>query len=246
MKKIVEICCGSYDDARAAHLGGARRIELNQALFLGGLTPSIGSLILTKKNTDLEVVSMVRPRGAGFCYTEDEFQCMLEDCRLLLENGSDGIAFGFLTSSFTIDRARTEAFIKLIHSYGRTAVFHRAFDCTTDPFEAIELLISLGADRVLTSGLADKAQDGIELLKTLQEHYGSQIQILAGSGINASNALTLMNATGITQVHSSCKSWCQDITTRGMSVSYAYCPDNELAYDVVSAQLVRNIISSVN
>ena len=245
MKKIVEICCGSYDDARAAFLGGAHRIELNQALFLGGLTPGIGSLILTKQHTSLEVISMVRPRGAGFCYTESEYNTMTEDCRLLLENGSDGIAFGFLTEDFTIDEERTRSFTDLIHSYGKTAVFHRAFDCTKDPFQAIELLIRLGVDRVLTSGLADKAVQGIDLLKKLQDLFGSRIEILAGSGINASNAKELMDKTGLTQVHSSCKAWAHDATTKGSFVSYAYCPQDELAYDIVSTDLVKKIVSAV-
>ncbi len=85
---MIEICCGSYEDAINSYIGGAKRIELNSALHLGGLTPSIGSLTLTKKNTDLKVICMVRPRGAGFCYNDIEFEQMMEDARVLLENGS--------------------------------------------------------------------------------------------------------------------------------------------------------------
>lgn len=96
MERIIEICCGSYEDALAAYRGGAKRIELNSALYLGGLTPSLGSLILTKKNTDLKVITMVRPRGAGFCYSEADFETMKMDARLLMENGADGVAFGCL------------------------------------------------------------------------------------------------------------------------------------------------------
>ena len=95
---MIEICCGSYEDALAAWKGGAERIELNSALYLGGLTPSIGSLRLVKENTGLKVISMVRPRGAGFNYTEAETEQMFADARILMENGSDGLAFGFLTS----------------------------------------------------------------------------------------------------------------------------------------------------
>ena len=80
---MIEICCGSYEDAMNAYLGGAKRIELNSALHLGGLTPTLGSLILTKKNTDLKVICMVRPRGAGFCYNDMEFEQIMEDARIL-------------------------------------------------------------------------------------------------------------------------------------------------------------------
>ena len=185
---IIEICCGSYEDALAAYNGGAKRIELNQALYLGGLTPDISALKLTKKNTDLVVVCMVRPRGAGFCYTDNEYEAMLIDLKLLLDNGADGIAFGFLTGDFEIDKTRTKEFIDIIHSYGKTAVYHRAFDCTKDPYKAIETLIDLGADRILTSGQMNKAMEGIELIKNLQLKYGDRIELLAGSGMNASNA----------------------------------------------------------
>lgn len=92
MERIVEICCGSYEDALNAYRGGASRIELNSALHLGGLTPSLASLVLTKKHTDLKVITMIRPRGAGFCYSEDEFEVMKADTLLMMEHGADGVA----------------------------------------------------------------------------------------------------------------------------------------------------------
>ena len=96
MERIVEICCGSYEDAMNAYHGGAKRIELNSGLHLGGLTPSLGTLLLTKKNTNLKVITMVRPRGAGFYYSEADFEVMKEDALLMMQNGADGIAFGCL------------------------------------------------------------------------------------------------------------------------------------------------------
>ncbi len=246
MKKIVEICCGSYEDAYQAWLGGAKRIELNQALFLGGLTPSLSSLILTKQHTDLNVVSMVRPRGAGFCYTPTEYESMRLDCKLLLDHGTDGIAFGFLLPDCSIDVERTKAFVDLIHSYGKEAVFHRAFDCVKDPFAAIETLISIGVDRLLTSGLEAKAMDALPLLKKLSDCYGEDIQLLAGSGVNADNSVALMEATGICQIHSSCKDWNHDPTTCGPHVSYAYCPSDDCAYEIVSKDLVERLVQKVS
>ena len=243
---MIEICCGSYEDALAASRGGAERIELNCALALGGLTPSVGCLRLVKKNTALKVISMVRPRGAGFCYTETEAEQMFEDARALLENGSDGLAFGFLTEDGEIDAERTGEMIRLIHSYdGREAVFHRAFDYTSNPRKAMRKLIELGADRVLTSGLRDKAEQGKELLRELNEEFGSEIEILAGSGVNGDNARSLMEETGLTQVHSSCKDWRRDATTTGEHVTYRFAPEpHENNYDVVSEALVRKLVEN--
>ncbi len=246
MERIVEICCGSYEDALNAYQGGAKRVELNSALHLGGLTPSLGSLILTKQNTDLEVICMVRPRGAGFCYSESEFEVMKYDAKLLMENDSDGLAFGFLDKQGNIDKDKTKQMIDVIKQYHGTAVFHRAFDCVSNPYESIETLIDLGVNRVLTSGLENKAMDGINLIKDLQVKYGSQIEILAGSGINATNARTIMDETEIYQVHSSCKDWINDPTTSMNYVSYTYASSpHENDYDVVSQQLVEELINSI-
>lgn len=246
MERLVEICCGSYYDAIQAYKGGATRIELNSGLHLGGLTPSLGSLKLTKKNTDLKVICMVRTRGAGFHYLNEDFETMLEDCRTLMQNGADGIAFGCLDETGNIDVEQTKQMIEIIKEYHGEVVFHRAFDCVSDPYESIETLIDLGVDRVLTSGLKAKAMDGKELIKELQEKYGNQIQILAGSGMNASNAKEMMDFTGIYQVHSSCKDWINDPTTTGKDVTYSYASiPHENDYDVVSQDLVNTLVNSI-
>lgn len=246
MTRIIEICCGSYYDALQAYHGGATRIELNSGLHLGGLTPSLGALKLTKKNTDLKVICMVRTRGAGFHYLSEDFETMLEDCRTLMANGADGIAFGCLDENGNIDIKQTKQMIDIIKEYHGEVVFHRAFDCVSDPFASIETLIDLGVDRVLTSGLKAKAMDGIELIKTLQEKYGNHIEILAGSGMNADNAKTMMDYTGIFQVHSSCKDWINDPTTTGKDVTYSYAPaPHENDYDVVSVELVKRLVNSI-
>lgn len=243
MEKIVEICCGSYEDALSSYRGGAKRIELNSALHLGGLTPSLATLKLTKENTDLKVICMVRPRGAGFHYTDVEFEVMKYDARILMENGSDGLAFGFLDENGNIDIDQTKQMIDIVKEYHGEAVFHRAYDCVNDPYKAIETLIELGVDRVLTSGLEPKAMEGIELIKELQEKYGDHIEILAGSGMNATNANEMIEKTGIYQVHSSCKDWVNDPTTSCHHVSYSFAlAPHENDYDIVSQELVEKIV----
>ena len=171
MERLVEICCGSYEDALNAYYGKAKRIELNSALHLGGLTPSIASLKLTKKNTNLKIITMIRPRGAGFCYNDIEFEVMKEDARCMLENKADGIAFGCLNQDGSINEKQTKEMIDIIKEYQGEVVFHRAFDCVADPYASIELLIHLGVDRILTSGLKPKAMDGKELIKDLQNKF---------------------------------------------------------------------------
>lgn len=242
-EKIVEICCGSYEDALVASRGGAKRIELNSALHLGGLTPSLGTLLLVKKYTSQKVIAMVRPRGAGFCYSEPEFETMKLDAELLLKNGADGIAFGCLDETGALDEKRIQEMTKIIKDHHGEAVFHRAFDCVKDPYEAIEVLIGIGADRVLTSGLKKSAEEGMELLGRLQKKYGDKIEILAGGGINASNAGSLMKKTGIWQVHSSCRGWFCDVTTTGEEVSYSYGDaPHENDYDGVDEILVKKLV----
>lgn len=246
MKNIIEVCTGSYQDCLAAWKGGADRAELNSALSVGGLTPGIASLRRVKKDTGLKVICMVRPRAAGFCYDADDAETMFADASLLLENGADGIAFGFLKEDGSVEPVLTEKMTSLIHRYGGEAVFHRAFDVTPDPFSAMEQLIACGIDRVLTSGQQAKAMDGVGLIRELQEKYGSRIQILAGSGMNAANAMEMIRIAGVHQVHSSCKSYACDPTTGKNGVSYAYLPaPHESDYDVVDEALVRKLVEAV-
>lgn len=247
MKTTVEICTGSYADCMAAFHGGAERVELNSALSVGGLTASVAVLRRVKKETTLKVICMVRPRAGGFCYDEAETKIMMEEARLLLENGADGIAFGFLHADGTGHRERTLQMSELIHSFGKEAVFHRAFDVTKDPFQAMEVLLSCKIDRLLTSGQRAKAMQGAELIAQLQDRFGDRIEILAGSGVNAQNAGELLARTGIRQVHSSCKGYRLDPTTASEHVSYAYLDDaHAMEYDVVEETLVRALIDALS
>lgn len=236
--KVLEICCGSLEDVLAAEAGGAQRVELNSALFLGGLTPSTATLILAKQQSTLPIICMVRPRGAGFCYSEKEMEVIFLEARELLRHGADGLAFGFLNEDKTINVEKTQKMIKLIHEFNGEAVFHRAFDCTVDMMKACEQLIALGCDRILTSGQGKTVIEGLDALKQLQDNYGNQIEILAGCGVNAENASEILHKTGITQLHTSAKYWKNDPTTNyGYPVNYAYI--NGDFYDGVDVEKVK-------
>lgn len=242
-RDLFEVCAGSVQDCINAQLGGADRVELNSALHLGGLTPSLVMLKLVKEKTSLKVICMDRPRAAGFCYDDVEIETMFEDAKILLENGADGISFGFLNSDATINVTETKKMVELIHQYQKEAVFHRAFDCVDDPMHAIKQLIDCGVDRILTSGLQPTAMQGASVLEKLQSEFGDQIELLAGSGINANNIRALKEQTGLHQFHGSCKEWCKDPTTTVGNVSYAYHESDD--YDCVSLEKVRSIVQEL-
>ena len=245
MKRIVEICCGSLEDAVIAQRAGADRIELNNAVFLGGLTPSLGTIKLVTENVNIPVVVMIRPRAGGFCYNDYEYDTMLSDIESILNYDIEGIAFGCLDEKMDIDKCKNKKIIDMAHKHKKDAIFHRAFDCVKDPYSSMEKLIDLGVDRVLTSGLKEKAVDGADLLAKLQSKYGDKIQILAGSGINATNCSYLVNKTGILQYHSSCRAWRKDPTTIS-NVSYSYgAHPYEGNYDLVSYNKAVELVSAL-
>lgn len=234
MERIAEICCGSLEDALIAQKAGADRIELNNAMYLGGLTPSIGTIKLVAEKCHIPIIVMVRPRPGGFYYNNYELNTILSDIEAMMDYDIQGVAFGCLDENGNIDWDKNKMIIDIIHKYNKEAVFHRAFDCVKEPYSAMEILIDLGVNRVLTSGLKPRAIEGVDLLTELQYRYGDKIEVLAGSGVNASNCSYLINETGIIQYHSSCKSWRTDPTTIG-NVSFAYGePPHEKDYDIVN------------
>lgn len=208
----IEICCGSINDVMtASSFAEVDRIELNCALELGGLTPSLSTLKAARQCSDKKIIAMVRTRTAGFCYSPQELEIMYRDAELFLQNGADGIVFGFLNADGTVDEYQTERMVRMIHSYGREAVFHKAFDAAKDPFQTMETLIGCGIERVLTSGREESVTAGIPLLKQLQSRCGNAIEILPGGGVSAANAVQVIRETGCTQLHMSAKTVRHDL-----------------------------------
>lgn len=203
-----EICANSVESCLAAQEGGADRVELCAGIPEGGTTPSYGEIKLARKlltNTKLHVI--IRPRGGDFLYTPLELERMEEDIRICRELGVDGVVFGCLTEEGEIDREANRRLVELARPMSVT--FHRAFDRTADPMKALEDIISLGCNRILTSGQQPKAIDGINLLaqleKKLKEYPLPPIQLLAGSGVNEENIRQIFDATGIHEYHFSAR-----------------------------------------
>ena len=198
---LLEVCIASVEDAIAAAVGGADRLELNLALELGGLTPSLGLLAEVKRAVSLPIIAMVRPRAGDFCFSRREQTVMLRDAELLLAHEADGLACGALDAQGEIDLAFWSEFIQFAGE--RETVFHRAFDELQNQPRALEALIELGATRVLTSGAAATAWEGAEQLAQLAKQANGRIEILPAAGISAAGVAPLVHATGCRQIHGS-------------------------------------------
>ncbi len=243
---LLEICCGSIDDAIQAEKGGADRVELCSALFLGGLTPSIGTIQEAKRRLKIPVIAMVRPRAGGFCYTDAEFATMERDAAAAIDAGAEGVVFGILKEDGRVDQRRSARIRRIIGK--RQAVFHRAFDVTPDPFKALEQLIDLGITRVLTSGQKDSAPEGVELIAKLVERAAKRIEILpGGGGIRPYNMNDIVRRTRCRQIHMTAWGKVDDYLThanRDVTFGGALQPPEDL-YEMTDAGLVKAIVKGL-
>jgi len=201
MGYIIEIATSDFITTQSAVQGGADRIELCANLAEGGTTPSFGLLKKCREEFTVALYPIIRPRGGDFLYTNDEFEIMLTDVRLCKELGCDGIVIGLLNADGSIDVKRTTKLIEAAYPLGVT--FHRAFDRCRDPFEALEQLIQIGCERILTSGQQPAAPDGVELIAQLNTAADDRIVIMPGSGVRKDNIKMLAEKTGCVEFHSS-------------------------------------------
>lgn len=205
MKRIIEICANSAQSCVEAEAGGAKRVELCAGIPEGGTTPSYGEIKTAQALTSaIDINVIIRPRGGDFLYTEAEVQAMLLDIQLCKELKVHGVVFGCLTKEGDIDmelmRRLTEAAKPL------SVTCHRAFDVCRDPFVALEGLIELGCDRVLTSGQEPDAVKGIPLLAELVKRAAGRIIVMPGCGVRENNIAQLAAETGAHEFHTSARS----------------------------------------
>jgi copper homeostasis protein len=204
MPLSLEICADSIESALAAGRGGAHRIELCSSLLEGGLTPSAGVIAAVRDRTSLDIFVMIRPRGGDFLYSDAEFEAMKEDIRIAKSRSADGVVLGLLTEGGGVDVARTRGLVELAMPLETT--FHRAFDLSADLDQSLENVIATGARRILTSGGAQTAPEGVEAIRRLVQAARGRIIIMAGSGIRSSNVRQVLAATGVQEAHASAKS----------------------------------------
>jgi len=200
-KYIIEIATSDFGTTKSAVEGGADRIELCANLAEGGTTPSYGQVKKCREAFRVELYPIIRTRGGDFLYTDEEFEIMLRDAILCKELNCDGIVTGLLNTDGSIDIKRTAKLAEAAYPLGLT--FHRAFDRCRDPFEAMEQLIKIGCERILTSGQQPSAPDGIELIAELNKKADERIVIMPGSGVRKDNIKMLAEKTGCTEFHSS-------------------------------------------
>lgn len=198
---LLEICTGTLDSVKSAAQGGADRVELCAALEVGGLTPSAGYITQALRIPGVRKHVLIRPRDGDFVYNKEELDIILHDIELCRQLGADGVVVGALTPTGDIDMEACRCFSTAAGELNTT--FHRAFDECRDPSLALEQLISLGYNTILTSGQASKAEEAIPLLRRLNEQANGRITIMPGSGVTPANAARIVRETGVAAIHAS-------------------------------------------
>ena len=199
----LEVCANSVASAIAAQAGGADRVECCQNLEIGGITPSPGQIQMVRQQLSIGMHVLVRPRGGDFVYTDIEFEEMKADVLFCKEAGCDGVVIGLLDVEGRVDHKRTAELVALAAPLDVT--FHRAFDVTSEPFEALETVIGCGCRRLLTSGMKSTAMEGAELINELVKQSNGRIEIMPGAGINEANLADIARITGASSFHTSAK-----------------------------------------
>jgi copper homeostasis protein len=245
MNYKLEICVDTVGSAIDAQNAGADRIELCNNLSEGGTTPGIGTISSARNNLTIGLHVMIRPRGGDFLYTDLEYDIMRRDIESSGECGVDGIVLGILESAGTIDVERTARLIEFARPM--SATFHRAFDMCNDPFKSLDDVIATGAERLLTSGLKSKADEGTELISQLVRQAGKKIIIMPGSGINESNIELIAINTGAAEFHLTGRKIIEsEMTFRKQNISMGNTFDIPIfSRKVVDPDMIRSIINKL-
>jgi copper homeostasis protein len=199
MPALVEICVGDLASALSAGQGGADRVELCDNLAVGGTTPGAGTIAEACERLEIPVHVLVRPRAGDFLPSEAELSAMRRDISIARSLGASGVVLGVLRPDGTVNREATAELVALARPMSVT--FHKAFDQTRDLFEALETLIDLGVDRVLTSGGRPTAMEGIDTLAHLVARAGDRITILVAGRLSLDNLIPILDRTAAREVH---------------------------------------------
>lgn len=243
MEFKIEICVDSVESAIIAQSAGADRVEFCDNLVEGGTTPGYGSIISARNNLSIGLNVIIRPRGGDFLYSDLEFDIMRRDIELCGECGVNGIVTGILLPGGNIDVDRTARLVEF--AYPMSVTFHRAFDMCSNPSNGLEDVILTGASRLLTSGLKNKAQDGIKLLSKLVIQAGERIIIMPGGGIDETNAALILTATKARELHlTGRKTLTSEMIFRRQGVNMGDYPGiNEFTRKIADPEKIKNIIN---
>ena len=246
MSMLVEACVDSVESSLAAERGGARRLELCDALFDGGTTPSAGMIAACKEAVSIPVFVMIRPRGGGFVYSDKEGDVMRRDIVAARELGADGVVIGGLRRDNTIDVDLVRLLLEAAEELPVT--FHRAFDFTPDLEASLDVLANAGVKRVLTSGGARSAAEGTSALAGLVRHAGSRIVVMAGGGIRNENVRELLSVSGVREVHVRLTRPTRrgEAPARGGVGVRKALPEDEMAWEETDELSMRTFVSTVD
>jgi len=247
MKKriVVEACVDSVASSLAAERGGAARVELCDALFDGGTTPSAGMIAACKKAVSIPVFVMIRPRGGGFVYSDAERDVMRRDIVVARELGADGVVIGGLLPDYTIDIPLVRS---LVHeARGMSVTFHRAFDLTPDLTSALESLGAAGVQRVLTSGGAPTAPEGAAVIANLVRQAASRLVVIAGGGVREENVREVVSASGVRELHVRLTRLCRsgDLPARSEVRIRKALPQDDAVWEETDEERVRSFVGTV-
>jgi copper homeostasis protein len=195
---LIEVCVDSIESALRAQEGGADRVELCDNLFEGGTTPSAGAIAVARERLRIGLHVIVRPRGGDFCYSDVEMESMRRDVDAARQLGADGVVIGLLTPDGEVDTPRTRELMERARPLSVT--FHRAFDVARDPCAALEALLALGVDRLLTTGQEPSIVEGLELVSELTRRAGGRLIVMPG-GVNERNVARVLAATSARELH---------------------------------------------
>lgn len=239
MQRLLEICCSDIESVDAAIAGGADRIELCSALSEGGVTPSAGMISeATKRKIPVNV--LIRPRGGDFVYTKTETEIMLADIDIAASLGANGVVIGALRPDGLIDTEISASLISKAQSLGLETTYHRAFDMCSDPDSSLETIISLGANRLLTSGLAATALNGAEFISRLRIIADNRIKIMAGCGVTPMNVAEIIHKSGVVEIHASAKTRIESsMSFRNMNAKMGTADD--YSRTITSKEIVNNL-----
>jgi copper homeostasis protein len=204
---LCEVCVDSLESAAAAQRGGAGRLELCSSLSEGGLTPTPGLVEGVLRQVSLPVFAMLRPRRGDFCYSPEEIEVMRRDLEWLKTCGVQGVVLGLLTPDGQIDRAGVKKLVDLARPLNVT--FHRAFDLCADPYQALDELITLGVERLLTSGQQPSALEGLALLQGLTARAAGRMVVMPGGGVNEQTIRAIVNGCQAREIHFSASAWAE-------------------------------------
>jgi copper homeostasis protein len=239
---VIEICAYSLADALAAQAAGADRIELCADASVGGITPSAGIIQTARELLHISLFVMIRPRGGDFVYSDAELAAMKRDIEFCRKLKIDGIVLGLLDSEHNIDRARTTELVAAARPMETT--FHRAFDLTTDPGQALEEVISAGCSRILTSGHRPTAIEGATDIAKLLAAADGRITIMPGSGIRSTKLADLARTTGATEFHSSARAVATSLAKASNTIEESF--GHLVPIDAEEVQRLRQVADSLH